>query len=87
MFGGYEKITSINWASSSYGSVAYRGTVDAQMDGFEVYEFRPIIKKAMNYKLDKIFFTYKDSSLAGVFWRPAFAFIFMLLYLSCTFFK
>ena len=79
MWGGYERITSINWASSGYGSVAYRGTVDAYMEGFDGSEFRPIIKHGMHYTLDRLLFTYKDSALTGFLWRPAFPFILMLL--------
>lgn len=79
MLGGYERITSINWASSSYGSVAYRGTVTCNIKGLDSYIYRPIIKGGMNYKLDKSIFAYKESSLALIFWRPALAFIFMLL--------
>lgn len=79
MIGGYERITSICWASSSFGSVAYRGTVDCYVKGLDLYEYRPIIKNGMNYKLDKSIFAYKDSSIACVLWRPAFAFILMLL--------
>lgn len=80
MFGGYERITSINWASSSYGSVAYRGTVTTNIEGLELYVYRPIIQKSWNYKLDKSIFAYIDSSLTLICWRPAFAFLMTMLF-------
>ena len=80
MFGGYEKITSINWASSNYGSVAYRGTVTANVEGLDQYEYRPIIQNSMNYTLDKSVFAYISSSMSIIFWRPAFALLLMLLF-------
>ena len=84
MLDGYERITSINWASSGYGPVSYRGTAGFQMEGFEGCEFRPVIKGGMHYTLDRLFFTYKDSSVAAFLWRPASAFILMLLCLHAA---
>ena len=79
---GYQKITSIVWCSSTYGSVAYRGTNDDfSAEGTEPYVFRPVIKKFMDAKLYSRYFNYKDSSLAVVFWRPAFFFILSLVVL------
>lgn len=85
---GYQKITSIIWSSSSYGSVAYRGTTDnVELEGLETYEFRPVIKKFMDMRLYKTVFNYKDSSLSTVFWRPAFPFVLALILLAVAFRK
>ena len=79
---GYQKITSIIWSSSTYGSVAYRGTNDdINIEGVEPYVFRPVIKKFMDAKLYRSVFNYSDSSLSVVFWRPALAFILSLILL------
>lgn len=78
---GYEKITSILWASTDYGPTAYRGKGEILMEGLETIIEKPIIKYTA-FKLDTSIFYHRYSNVfSDMLWRPAFAFILILLFL------
>ncbi len=58
MLKGYEKITSIMWATTDYGPTAYRAKGELSIEGYEEIRPNPIIK-TVAYKLDNSIFMHR----------------------------